>query len=100
MSIRIANCFGVAADTIAALGLCAWVFAFTLPYRLSPMQASLFITAMWIELAGPLLAIGFGTVSLHGDARARRMGCLAIALAAPTLLLALVTVQPHSTSRW
>jgi len=100
MSTRIANWFGVAADTFAALGLCAWAFAFTLPYRLSPMQDSLFSVAMLVQLAGPVLAIGLGSFSLRGDTRARRMGYLAIALAVPTLVFAILTVQPHSTSRW
>jgi hypothetical protein len=92
--------FGVAADTIAGAALVALIFTAMLPYRLSPTLDSLYVTAMQIQVAGPVLAVALGMVSLLGDARARRMGYLAFALAVATFLLTLLTIQPHSTSRW
>jgi len=100
MRSHIANRFGVAADTFAVLAVGAYAYAVTLPYRLSPAQDALLDVVFLVQLAGPAFAVGFGIVSLRGAARSRRMGFVALALAIPTLLLALLTMQPHSTSRW
>jgi hypothetical protein len=100
MRTQIANWFGVAADTLALVASAACAYAITRPYRLSPPEMALLEVADLVQLAGPALAICFAVISLGGNARARQMGFVALALAVPTLLFALLTSQPHSTSRW
>jgi hypothetical protein len=100
MRTEIANWFGVASDTLAFLAATAYVYGISRSYRLSPAESALLDVALLVQLAGPALAICFAVISLCGNARARKMGFVALAVAIPTLLLALLTSQPHSTSRW
>jgi hypothetical protein len=97
MQAHIANRFGVAAITIAILVAVTSVLAVMLPYRLSPLQKAFLDTALWVELAGPVLAIAFGSAALRGDPRSRRFGFVAIALSVVAFLLS--TAHVHSMSR-
>jgi len=100
MQAHIANRFGVAAGTVAVLAVFVSVSAMMLPYRLSPSQKAFLDTAVWVQLAGPLLAIGFGIVALRGDARSRRLGFIAIASSVVTFVLTMSTSHVHSMSRF
>ena len=100
MQSHITNRFGVAASTIAVLAVVVSVWAMMLPYRLSPLQRAFLDTTLWVQLVGPLLAVGFGSVALRGDTRSRRFGFTAIALSVIAFLLAMFTSHVHSMSRW
>ena len=100
MRSHIANRFGVAGSTIAVLAVVASVWDMLLPYRLSPIQRACLDTALIVQLAGPLLAVGFGSAALRGDRRSRRFGFITIALSAVAFLLAMLASPVHSTSRW
>jgi hypothetical protein len=99
MQAHIANRFGVAAITIAIIVVVTSVLTVMLPYRLSPSQKAFLDTALWVELAGPLLAITFGSAALRGDPRSRRFGFIAIAMSVVAFVLAMSTSHVHSISR-
>ena len=99
MKSHMANRFGVAASTISVLAVVASLLAMMLPYRLSPSQKAVLDTALWVQLAGPLLAVGFGGAALCGDGRSRRFAYIAIALSVVAFLVALFTSNVHSASR-
>ncbi len=100
MLSHIANRFGVAGSTIAVLAVVASVSVMMLPYRLSLLRGAFFDTASFVQLAGPLLAVGFGAAALRGDTRSRRFGFVAIALSVVAFVLALLTAQPHSRAHF
>jgi hypothetical protein len=99
MQSHIANRFGVAASTIAVLAAIASVWAVMLPYRLSLFQRAVLDTALWVQLAGPLLAVGFGSAALRGDTRSRILGFTAIALSVLAFVMAMSASHVHSGSR-
>jgi hypothetical protein len=99
MQSHIANRCGIAASTIAGLAVVASVSAMMLPYRLSPLQRTFLDAALLVQLAGPLLAIGFGSAALRGDTRSRRFGFIAINLSVIAFVLAMSTSHVHSMSR-
>jgi hypothetical protein len=100
MSPKFANWFGVAGSTLAIFAVAASGYAIRLPYRLSPAQMALLDSAAIIQFAGSLVSLALGGVALGGDARSRRFGFAAIALATIALLSASFAPQAHSTSRW
>lgn len=100
MRSDIANWFGVAGGTIAALTIGATGLTAVLPYRLSPSQTALLDVVLVIQFAGPVLAITFGILALRGDARSRRRGVIAIAFSVVAVVLFIYISHMHSTSRW
>jgi hypothetical protein len=98
MQSHIANRLGVAGCTIAVFAVAASVSTMMMPYRLSQLQNAILDTAVPVELAGPLLAVGFGSAALGGDARSRRFGVVAIALSVVAFLVATIAANPHSVS--
>lgn len=100
MQSHIANRFGVAGSTIAVLAVVASAWAMMLPYRLSLFQRAVLDSALWVQLAGPLLGVGFGSVALRGDTRSRILGFTAIALSVLAFVLGMSASPAHSGSRF
>ena len=100
MRSHIANRFGIAGGTFAALALGAVGLAAAMPYRLSPSEAALLDIVLVMQVVGPLLGIVFGVLALRGDTRCRRRGVAAISFSVFAILLSLCVSHVHSTSRW
>ena len=100
MRSNIANWFGVAGGTIAAVTVAALGWAAVLPYRPSLSQTALLDIVLVIQFAGPVLGVAFGILACRGDARSRRRGILAIAFSIVAVVLSIYISHVHSTSRW